>query len=223
MSRLKNNLLNKVFGKLTVIDRAPNRIKSNVVMWVCFCECGNSKIVQGSSLSSGASKSCGCEQWQVTHNMSKSSEFISWAAAKGRISNPNNPDWGNYGGRGILMSPEWFNSFEQFYHDMGDKPSSSHSLDRIDVDGNYCKENCRWGTPSEQSYNQRQRSDNKSGRTGVCWSSYYNKWSAYYYDKEGNFIIKHFQEYEEAVIFREAGELIVYGELKPEARSRLLK
>jgi hypothetical protein len=98
---------------------------------------------------------------------------------KGRCSNKNLRSYQHYGGRGITVCDEWKESFENFYADMGKRPSPKHSIDRIDVDGNYCKENCRWASKQTQSRNTRIRKDCKSGHKGVNWHTGINKWVAY--------------------------------------------
>lgn len=90
-----------------------------------------------------------------THGMSKSREFQCWSDIKGRCLNTNNRWYPSYGGRGITVCDSWLNSFESFYNDMGECPPK-FSLDRVDVNGNYCKENCRWATAKQQ---QRNRTD----------------------------------------------------------------
>ncbi|OAH36994.1 hypothetical protein AX777_18320 [Sphingobium yanoikuyae] len=90
-----------------------------------------------------------------THLMSYTSEHKTWAGMKARCLNPNNKFWPNYGGRGITVCDRWLNSFEAFYEDMGPKPSPKHSIDRIDVNGNYEPGNVRWATDSEQMQNVR--------------------------------------------------------------------
>lgn len=82
-------------------------------------------------------------------------EYRSWRSMKTRCYNPNRPEYAHYGGRGIVVCDEWKNDFLAFYRDMGTRPSKLHSIDRIDVNGNYGPGNCRWATPWEQNRNQR--------------------------------------------------------------------
>lgn len=89
------------------------------------------------------------------HGMSKSSEFEAWHSMKQRCSNPNYKNYKWYGGRGIRVCDRWLNSFTDFYGDMGKRPSNKYSLDRIDVNGNYEPDNCKWSTAKEQHNNKR--------------------------------------------------------------------
>lgn len=105
-------------------------------------------------------------------------EYRSWISMIDRCTNPNHPYFDYYNKRNIIICEQWRNSFEAFLKDMGARPSIKHSIERIDNDGNYEPENCKWGTKTEQSRNQRLRKDNTSGVRGVCWHKNMSKWEA---------------------------------------------
>jgi hypothetical protein len=121
--------------------------------WMAKCVCGKEKLVYSCHLASGKSISCSCIG-KSTHKMTNTPEYKSWHGAKMRCTSPSNDRYASYGGRGISMCDTWLNSFEQFFKDMGNRPTGT-SLDRINNDGNYSKENCRWATPKEQMRNRK--------------------------------------------------------------------
>lgn len=148
------------FGRLTVIKRAKNR--GEATAWLCRCDCGNEKVIRTTSIKEGRTKSCGCFNHEVrvnqkiflVHGMSHDKQFTIWTNMKRRCSDRESKDYKNYGGRGITVCNEWM-TLEGFWRDMKDGYEEGLTLDRIDVNGNYCKENCKWSTPIEQSNNRR--------------------------------------------------------------------
>lgn len=155
----KWDLSGQVFGRLTVLDRAESL--RNFAAWNCQCECGKLKIIRGTALRSGSITSCGCYQRdiKITHGRRVGAKndptYTSYISMKSRVLNKNAHSYENYGGRGIKICQSWIDGgFEQFLLDMGERPPGT-SLDRIDVNADYCPENCKWSTPKEQSNNRR--------------------------------------------------------------------
>lgn len=128
---------------------------------ICQCDCGNITTQFKSNVTSGKVKSCSCHKNQVAkenhtkHGLTKTRTYNTWASMLQRCYNPKNKSFHNYGGRGIKVCDSWQNSFEQFYADVGERPTSLHSLDRIDNNGNYEPNNVKWSLPYEQANNTR--------------------------------------------------------------------
>ena len=149
-------------GRLVVQRRAPNKPEGNLVRasWWCRCDCGNDVIVTGASLNKalkgkGGTRSCGClmKEKPTKHGRSGASIYGTWRTMLQRCTNPKNPAYANYGGRGITVCDEW-KDFKKFYADMGDRPPG-RTLDRVDNSQGYSKDNCRWATCKQQGNNRR--------------------------------------------------------------------
>lgn len=161
---IRIEMVGKQFGRLTVIEFG-GILSKNIAAWKCKCECGNEKIIRGTDLRRGATVSCGCfgasqrglsvlKHGEATPYKTVTQEYRTWLAIKRRTGNPKNPDFPNYGGRGIRISEEWAHSFPTFLADMGRAPVG-HSIDRINSNGDYEKSNCRWATTKQQMNNKR--------------------------------------------------------------------
>lgn len=150
------------FGKLTIIKEvSPLRISNKPRrMFKCRCECGNEKDIQLAVLMNGHSTSCGCEQKRkasssnLKHGLTNHPLYNVWKNIKKRCNYPNASEYQNYGGRGISICEEWSNNFDNFYKwSISNGWSIGLSIDRIDTNGNYCPENCRWSTIKVQMNN----------------------------------------------------------------------
>lgn len=143
------------YGRWLVLSYAGPQAKSGTAMWHCRCDCGTERAVIGRYLGSGVSMSCGCaiRERHTTHGYSNTPTFTTWQGMLNRCNAKTNTNFDKYGGRGITVCSRWL-KFENFLEDMGERPDG-HSLDRIDVNGNYEPGNCRWATQHTQSNNRR--------------------------------------------------------------------
>lgn len=180
-----------VYGRLTVIKQVESN-KFNQLQYLCKCSCKdkNEVIVTANKLKSNHTRSCGClvkeinKESHTTHGMIGTKLYSTWQSMLARCYNKNNCQYKNYGNRGISVCAEWKNSFKNFKEDMyesyldhvekyGEKDTT---LDRIDVNRNYCKENCRWATLKEQANNKRTNilltDSNGETKTLKQWSEY---------------------------------------------------
>lgn len=147
------------FGTLVAESRI-SQSKNGTWKWSVACDCGQKEVVFITQLTSGMKVCCGTcrneitRKQRTTHGMTKTREYQSWKAMKARCYNPEASHYDQYGGRGIKVCDQWKESFEQFLKDMGLRPVGT-SLERIDCDGDYKPDNCKWATAKEQASNRR--------------------------------------------------------------------
>lgn len=156
----KVEMVGRRFGRWVVIEETDKRTSNGAIMYKCLCDCGNTKVVDGTILRRGDSLSCGCYNHDIITKMGnavyKEKLYGVWGSMKGRCFNKNDPNYHNYGGRGITVCDEWANSYDSFkkwaYENGYEK---GKWIDRIDNEKGYMPDNCRWCSPKEQQNNKR--------------------------------------------------------------------
>ena len=154
-----------VFGRWVITCSERNSLKV-----ACRCECGAHKSINVYNLIAGKSTSCGCGanygSGVTTHGLSSTPTYKTWKAMKARCYQQSHKNFSDYGGRGVKVCERWLNNAADFIADMGERPSSLHSIDRINSNGDYEPSNCRWVTQKEQMRNTRRSSTiEHEGRT----------------------------------------------------------
>lgn len=180
------------FGRLKVIEEGePLKGEGwSVRRWICFCDCGNQTLTHQNHLTSGRSRSCGCLATEKskelkTYGDSGSRLYKTWSNMKRRCDNKEDKSYPNYGGRGITYDPRW-SDYINFREDMLEGYSDDLTLERVDVNGNYCKENCTWIPLEMQSRNKTKYKSNTSEFTGVSYEdSGTGRWRSFWQDSKG--------------------------------------
>ena len=233
MVKTKEDLTGKRFGRLVVVAQAEDYVDSqgcHYARWKCLCDCQkdtenpNYAYVAGSNLKNGATQSCGCIHREMMrerhskHNMTDSRLYCVWKGMKARCYIETHIHYNIYGAKGITVCDEWKNDFQAFYdwamqngYDENAERNEC-TLERKDVNGNYCPDNCCWANATTQCINQNLRKDNKTGIKGVNWDKYRNKWQAQLQINKKKVLNEHFEFFDDAVKARRDAEIKYFGE-----------
>lgn len=185
---------------------------------VFMCTCGGLTKCRIASVKKSYIRSCGCLRKGINtkHGLSSSPEYSSWLNMNHRCSLPSFTAYEYYGGRGITVCRRWPlrnpSGFENFLEDMGHIPEKGYTLDRLDCDKDYSPLNCKWSSKSEQSYNRRLHSNNKTGVTGVSW--HFNRYVVSISKDGVDYYLGKYKCFEEAIVVRLKKEVELYGEIK---------
>lgn len=178
------DLTGQRFKRLLVLSRAENNLRG-YSRWFCRCDCGTEKIIDASKLRGGTTVSCGCHRKEairhsrITHRGCGTSIHNVWRSMKQRCLDKDSQAYDYYGGRGITICDRWL-SFEAFREDLGEKPAGM-SLDRIDNNGPYSPENCRWASAAQQARNRKSNINVVIDNRTMCLSDWCNQRNLNYY------------------------------------------
>ena len=161
LSKNCKDITGQRFGRL-IAKQPTNQRQNGHIVWLCTCDCGNMRYVNGNNLCSGNTQSCGCIQEEINrngginkkHGMTGTSIYKIWHDMTQRCENRNSQAYKNYGGRGITVSEE-FHDFQIWHDHIGPRPDPGYTQDRINNDGNYERGNIRWATRKVQNNNRR--------------------------------------------------------------------
>lgn len=208
------DLTGMTFGRLKVIEEV--QIKKGQSYWRCLCDCGNEHITAGANLRSGGTISCGCYAKEVTkiicgtHLKSSHPLYSVWRKMIQRCENPCDSAYKMYGGRGIKVSDRW-KDVNNFIEDMSSGYAPELYLDRIDVNGDYTPENCRWVNASMRAYNRR-KLKGKSNYHGVYFHPVNKRWVSYVTDEGKMKYLGSFDSEQEAAKVYNAAAKEIYGQ-----------
>jgi hypothetical protein len=216
-----------VFGRLTILKESlPQHYTKNtgqpytkrVFSVLCSCGCSPEFDTQLNHLVTGKTLSCGCVrkenidkrglELRLTHGMAQTPTYSTYKAMLRRCTDELFDDWDRYGGDGVVVCASWLGSFENFFEDMGVRPEGC-TLNRVNGSKIYSKETCEWATLSVQSYDQKMKSSNVSGRTGV--HSHKGGWRACIGFQNKNVYLGFFSDKESAILARKKAEMEMYG------------
>lgn len=202
------DLTGEVFGRLTVVSHGGYG-KYKETRWNCSCVCGNTKTINARSLVTGRSKSCGCLRKEITavnrmsHGMTRTRTWNAWNTMIRRCYDSKTERYKSYGGRGITVCDTWREDFNNFLNEMGEAPSDGHSIDRINPDGNYNVDNCRWANALTQARNKRAQ---KREGNGVYKYKDRERWYALIRVNGKNEYLGYYDSIEKAIAARKEGE-----------------
>lgn len=216
----KLDITGERYGKLVALRFSGK--DGRATLWEFECDCGNNSIKRLADVRHGKIKSCGCLHQETLikrntkHGKTGTRTYGIWKDMRRRCLSPTRPRFKDYGARGIKICQRWLDSYDNFLEDMGEAPQN-YTLERIDNDGDYSPNNCKWATYLEQCHNQRARKTNTSGYRGVYKATNGKRWIACINHLGKTLLQKSYKTLEEAVIAR--NEFIVQNNLPHQLNS----